>query len=119
LDLEKVNIAIIGGRSFKNKKLLQKTMQYYLDKYNILHIISGGAKGADTMGVQWANKHNIDTIVFKPDFKKHKRAYHYRNRQIVREADIVIAFWNTSSTGTKYTIDYARTLNKDVIIIKY
>ena len=112
-------IAIIGSRDFKNKKLLDSHMQLLKERYMIECIISGGAKGADTMGVQWANKNDIPTIVFNPDFKKHKRAYHYRNRQIVREADIVVAFWNGSSTGTKYTIDFAKTLEKEVIVIKY
>ena len=46
-----------------------------INKDNIISlIVSGGAKGADTMGVQWANKNNIETKVFYPDFKKHKRA---------------------------------------------
>lgn len=112
-------IAIIGSRDFKNKKLLDVHMQTYKAMYNITHIISGGAKGTDTLGAQWANKNDIETIVFYPDFKKHKRAYHIRNRQIVKEADIVIAFWNGNSTGTKYTMDYARTLEKELIVVKY
>ena len=112
-------IAIIGSRDFKNKQLMNEQMQALREQYDISLIISGGAKGADTMGVQWANKNDISTLVFIPDFKKHKRAYHYRNRQIVREADIVVAFWNGSSKGTKYTIDFARTLEKEVLIVKY
>jgi predicted Rossmann fold nucleotide-binding protein DprA/Smf involved in DNA uptake len=77
-------IAVIGSRSFKNKNLLDKVLQEYKEKYNIIKIISGGAKGADTLAVQWANKNNIPTTVFYPNFKKRKRAYHFRNRQIVK-----------------------------------
>lgn len=112
-------IAIIGSRDFKNKNLLNTTMQELKEKCNITTIISGGAKGADTMGVQWANKNDIETKVFYPDFKKHKRAYHYRNRQIVKESDMIVAFWNGSSTGTKYTINFAKTLEKEVLVVKY
>jgi len=112
-------IAIIGSRSFKNRKLLDKIMQEYKDRYNIIKIISGGAKGADTLAVQWANKNKIQTTIFYPDFKKRKRAYHFRNRQIVQEADIIVAFWDGKSTGTKYTINYAKSLNKEVDIIKF
>lgn len=79
----------------------------------------GVLRGADVMGVQWAHKNEIPTIVFNPDFKKHKRAYHFRNRQIVREVDIVVAFWKTHSTSTKYTIDFAKTLEKEVFVVKY
>ncbi len=105
-----MNVAIIGSRDFKNKELLDNTISL---------IVSGGAKGADTMGVQWANKNSIETKVYYPDFKKHKKAYHYRNRQIVRESELIVAFWNGHSTGTKYTIDYARTLEKNVMVVKY
>jgi predicted Rossmann fold nucleotide-binding protein DprA/Smf involved in DNA uptake len=98
--------------------LVLSTLKQYQELYDITYIISGGAKGADTLGVQWANKNNIPTIVYYPDFKKRKRAYHFRNRQIVNEADIIIAFWNGHSTGTKYTIDFAKSLDKKVIIIK-
>ena len=109
----------IGSRDFKNKELLDTTMKNLQEKVTIDKIISGGAKGADTMGVQWANKNDIETLVFKADFKKHKRAYHFRNRQIVKESDLIVAFWNGYSTGTKYTINFAKTLEKEVIVVKY
>jgi predicted Rossmann fold nucleotide-binding protein DprA/Smf involved in DNA uptake len=117
--LEEKRVAIIGSREFKNKSYLDEKMSKLQEEYEITIIVSGGAKGADTMGVQWANRNKIATKVFLPNFKKHKRAYHYRNRQIVHDTDIIIALWNGSSTGTKYTIDYARSLNKEVIIYKY
>ena len=53
------NVAIIGSRDFKNKELLDTTMKKIQEQNTITKIISGGAKGADTMGVQWANKNNI------------------------------------------------------------
>ncbi len=112
-------VAIIGSRDFKNKELLDSTMKKLQENIIIEKIISGGAKGADTLGVQWANKNNIETLVFNPDFKKHKRAYHFRNRQIVKESDLIVAFWNGHSTGTKYTVTFAKTLEKEVIVVKY
>ena len=114
-----LKVAIIGSRDFINKQLMEKTMQAFQIEYKIDCIISGGAKGADTMGVQWANRNNIPITVFYPDFKNRKRAYHFRNRQIVKECDVLIAFWNGSSTGTKYTIDYARTLERKVVVVKF
>ena len=114
-----MNVAIIGSRDFKNKELLDTTMKKIQEQNTITKIISGGAKGADTMGVQWANKNNIETLVFYPDFKKYKRAYHFRNRQIVMQSDLIVAFWNSYSTGTKYTINFAKTLEKEVIVVKY
>ena len=114
-----MKVAIIGSRDFKNKNLLDEKMKEINKDNTISLIVSGGAKGADTMGVQWANKNNIETKVFNPDFKKHKRAYHFRNRQIVKESDLIVAFWNGHSTGTKYTVTFAKTLEKEVIVVKY
>ena len=53
-----MNVAIIGSRDFKNKELLDNTMKKIQEQKDITKIISGGAKGADTMGVQWSNKNN-------------------------------------------------------------
>ena len=58
-----MKVAIIGSRDFKNKNLLDEKMKE-INKDNTISLIeSGGAKGADTMGVQWANKNNIETKV--------------------------------------------------------
>lgn len=112
-------VAIIGSRDFKNKVFLEKTMEELSQRIEIIEIISGGARGADTMGVQWGNRQNIPTTVYYPDFKKRKRAYHFRNRQIVLASDLIVAFWNGYSTGTKYTINYAKALGKKVLIVKF
>ena len=117
--MSNVKVAIIGSRDFKNKNLINETMETFIKEHEIECIISGGAKGADTMGVQWANRNNIPTIVFYPDFKKRKRAYHFRNRQIVKKCDVLIAYWNGSSTGTKYTIDFAKAMKREVIVVKF
>ena len=44
-----MNVAIIGSRDFKNKELLDTTMKKIQENDTITKIISGGAKGADTM----------------------------------------------------------------------
>ena len=39
-----------------------------------------------------------------------------RNKEIVEIADYIISFWDGKSRGTKFTIDYAKKLNKKVKI---
>jgi len=53
-------VAIVGSRDFKNKTLLNNEMQKVLSIYPIKKVISGGAKGADTLGIQWARKNDIE-----------------------------------------------------------
>ena len=45
--------------------------------------------------------------------------YLYRDRVMVREADVVIAIWNGVSRGTKYTFEYAQKCGKKVIVRKF
>jgi predicted Rossmann fold nucleotide-binding protein DprA/Smf involved in DNA uptake len=99
-------IAVIGSRSFSNAGLVDQIMRDYLP--TIQTLISGGAKGADRLGAAWARKNGIDTQIFHPDHRRYKHAFHHRNRLIVEAADLVVAFWDGHSSGTAYTIGYAR-----------
>ena len=114
-----IKLAIIGSRSFKNKKYKDESLKSLQDEYIFDIVVSGGANGADAMGEQWANKQKIPTNIFYPDFKNRKHAYHFRNRQIVEQSDVVVAFWDGSSTGTKYTMSYAKKIGKKVVVFKY
>lgn len=71
-------------------------------------IVSGGAKGADTYAKEYALKNGIPIIEFLPDYKKYgRKAPLIRNMQIVDNCDFLLAFWDGTSRGTKFTIDYA------------
>jgi hypothetical protein len=111
-----MKIAVVGSRGFNDFEKLEKE----LNKYEIDEIISGGAKGADALSEKYAKKHNIPIKIFKPDWRKYKRgAGLVRNKQIVENADVVIAFWDGASKGTKFTIDYAKKPNKMVVIVEF
>ena len=45
-----------------------------------------------------------------------KRAPLVRDEEMAKAADIIIAFWNGQSRGTKYTIDYAKSIGRKVQI---
>lgn len=71
-------------------------------------IVSGGARGADTLAREYAIKNNIPLIEYLPEYDRYgRRAPIMRNIQIVDNCDYLLAFWNGSSRGTKFTIDYA------------
>ncbi|MDO4700541.1 MAG: hypothetical protein Q4A69_07655 [Moraxella sp.] len=59
-------------------------------------------------------------MIFKPNYQRHGRAAAFiRNRLIVDTADVLIAFWDGKSTGTKYTIDYAKKQQKQVYVCQF
>ena len=81
-------------------------------------IISGGARGVDSIAASWARRHGFAVIEHKPDYRRYgKAAPHVRNSKIVEDADRVVAFWDGKSRGTKSTIDKALKHGKRVDIV--
>lgn len=57
--------------------------------------------------------------VYIPDWELYgKSAGPIRNRKMVSKSDVVFAFWDGKSKGTKNSIDTAIKLNKPVLVIK-
>jgi hypothetical protein len=110
-----MKIAVIGSRSFKDYELVKKT----LSPLEITLLVSGGAKGADSLGERYAKENNIETLIFKPDWEKHgKAAGMIRNTDIINNSETIIAFWDGESRGTKDSITKAEKKGKKVVIIK-
>lgn len=93
-----IKIAVIGSRSFSNYKFMCSILDYY----DIKKIISGGARGADTLGRRYANDNGIEIREL------------VQNCDIINACDEVIAFWDSHSKGTKHAIEYAERQGKPV-----
>lgn len=114
-----MKIAIIGSRSFNDYNILEATLNTYKEQGNIEYslMVSGGAKGADSLGELYAKNNNIPVKLFIPDWNLHgKKAGFLRNVDIINMADVVFAFWNGVSKGTKHSIDLAEKQGKPVYI---
>lgn len=114
-----LSVAIIGSRTINDKSFVySKLDKIFLGRKPDL-VVSGGAKGPDTLGVLWARDNQVEVKEFIPDWEKYGRGAGFkRNSQIVEAANLVIAFWDGLSRGTKDSIDKAKKLNKRVEIIK-
>jgi len=111
-----MKISVVGSRAFDDYKLLRET----LDEYDIDLIVSGGATGADSLAERYAKEENINTMIFKPDWKTHGKAAGFiRNRDIVVNGNLVVAFWDGVSKGTLSSINIARKMNIETIIIRF
>jgi len=118
-----MKIGIIGSRTFNDYELLKEVMSDYLNRDNELNcnlVVSGGAKGADSLGEQWAKENNIPTVIFKPDWDKYgKSAGFIRNQDIVKNSDMIVVFWDKISKGTKSSIDLCVKSGKIVKIVDF
>ena len=117
-----MKIGIVGGRGFNDYESLKKELSKFIEENSISlnYIVSGGAKGADTLAEKFAEENSLEMIVFEPDYEKFGRAATLqRNTQIIENADTVFAFWNGKSRGTHDSIKKAEKLRKKLIIINY
>jgi hypothetical protein len=112
-------LAIVGGRDFDSYELLEQEVDLIAPS-NTTEIVSGGAKGADSLGEWYAVRRRLRICVFQADWDLHgKSAGYKRNTQIVDYCDGLIAFWDTKSKGTKHSIDLATKANKLIKIVYY
>jgi len=111
-------IAIVGSRTFDDYNFLKAILYKHTKGIpNSYSIVSGGAKGADSLAKQYAEEFKIPIKEFLPDWATHgKSAGPIRNEQIVEECDIVIAFWDGISRGTKNTVWLATKAQKPVYV---
>lgn len=106
-------LMVCGSRTITDEKLVFSKLDEYFALHKNLAILSGGARGVDSIGEKWANLHNVPIERFLPDWKKYgRRAGIIRNKQMVEAADYVMIFWNGTSKGTKSVIDFCQKQQK-------
>lgn len=108
-----MKVAIIGSRSITEVNLDA------LVPIEATEIITGGARGVDTLARSWAASRGLPCREILPDYARyHRGAPLRRNTEIVREADLIIAVWDGESTGTAFTIAECKRLGKPCRIIR-
>jgi hypothetical protein len=103
-----MRLAVVGTRTFAGEDVLTSYLDRYRARHGELVIISGGARGADRMAADYARRHGLELVVFRPDWVANgRRAGALRNRRIVDAADALVAFWDEASLGTRISLDMA------------
>ena len=134
-----MKIAIIGSRTFNDMSMLEEAVHRIIHDENEgcfdnITIVSGGAKGADSLGAEYAKKHNFELVVHEAKWKdlSHSdariidgqwgqydaNAGHRRNTLIINDADIIVAFHN-NSPGTANSLGKARKAGKKIYEFKF
>ena len=131
-----MRVIIAGGRDFNDFKLLEsninkifkqlsdeKLISIYVNESNI-EIICGKARGADTLGEQFAKEYKLSIKYFPADWNTYgKSAGYRRNAEMANYAKedngVLIAFWDGKSKGTKHMIDIAKNSGIRVFVVDY
>ena len=114
-----MRIIVAGGRDFNNYKILNKVLSYKINpQYDT--IISGKARGADSLGAEWAYKNGIPIKYFPAHWEIYgKGAGFIRNTEMGEYADMLIAFWDGKSKGTAHMIKTMKMNKKPYLIFNY
>ena len=106
-----MKVAIFGSRS-----ITEVDLKNFIPE-GVTEIVSGGARGIDTLAAEYARENGIKLVEFLPEYKLYGRgAPVIRDKLIAEYADEGIAFWDGSSAGTKHTINYFKELGKKLRI---
>jgi hypothetical protein len=115
-------LAVVGARFYKNYKHVAS----WLDFLKPIIIISGGAKGVDTIAEKYAKSIGMKPIIHAPEWNKwpweqyKSKAYIERNVKIVNDCDAVLAFLSPvakDNPGTWSTVTIATQAGKPVLAI--
>lgn len=111
-----MRVAVIGSRDFED---CSKVTMILDELAVVTHIVSGGAKGADTCAEDYAKKRGLPITIFYPNWKKYgNRGELIRNKVIIENCDMCVAFWDGKSRGTAISLKIAESLGKEIKIIK-
>ena len=131
--IRELRIIVAGSREFKNYDLLRDTLMDYLDfiddkdvvdNPSQVKFISGTAKGADTLGEQFAYTYEYEVIRFPAAWDIYgKSAGYRRNAEMAKYASetygVLFAFWDGKSKGTKHMIDLAKRYGLEVHVVNF
>ena len=119
-DLPIKRVVIAGCRDYDNYDEAKAYIDICLSnirKTNEIIIVSGGAKGADSLGERYAEENGFKVEKYPADWVRYGRsAGPRRNRQMAEISDYVICFWDGESRGTRSMIESARKFGKPVKI---
>lgn len=108
-----MNLAIVGSRELVDYEWFKSQVNQFIQDYgNPNMIISGGAKGADTLARMFANEMKIPIKEFIPDWSIGRHAGILRNTDIIKESTHVLAFPSNNGKGTQDSIAKAKQMNK-------
>ncbi|MGG4434481.1 DUF2493 domain-containing protein [Priestia megaterium] len=117
-----LKIVVAGGREFNDYTLLKKSLLYLFEERepSQIEIVSGGARGADSLGEKFAKEFGCKLTVMPAEWDLYgKSAGYRRNADMAKYSDVCICFWDKVSKGTKHMIDLANREGLELKVVNY
>ncbi len=117
------NLLIAGGRNFSDYQLLAMKAAAFIAEHcngQTPVVISGHARGADSLGEQFAREYELPYDLFIANWDKYGRAAGpIRNREMAEVADGAVIFWDGESRGTRSMIALLHKFKVPFEVVRY
>ena len=102
-----MKVIVAGSRSIADIKVVTQAIEE--SGFEVDEVVSGTARGVDTIGEEWAKSKGIPVKKFPADWNGlGKRAGFVRNAEMADYADALVAVWDGKSRGTENMIEQAK-----------
>ena len=119
-------LLVVGSRSLTMYSLIEtylnRLVQERLQGYDIV-VVSGGAKGVDTMAERWADNYGYKKVIMPANWETEGNSAGFkrnvRMHQFIAEKEhkLVVAFWDGVSTGTAHNFELCTKYNNELVVI--
>jgi predicted Rossmann fold nucleotide-binding protein DprA/Smf involved in DNA uptake len=108
-----VRVAIVGSRHFSQP---DRVTEYVKGLPARASIITGSASGVDAAATKAARERGLGVQVMPASFDEMSDASKSaaRNQRLVDACDVLVAFWDGTSSGTRTTVERALDAGKEV-----
>lgn len=104
-----MKVIIAGSRELRDYQTVKDAVEN--SDFDVEEVVSGGARGIDSLGETWAEYHDIPVESFEITDEewqeKGKKAGPLRNGEMAEYADALIAIWDGQSRGTRSMLEKA------------
>lgn len=114
----KMKIIITGGRDFRDKEMMFKTLDRIHKKTPIEKLGHGDATGADSLAREWGLNNSVTVVGYPAAWSIGKNSGETRNLYMFKDfsPDYILAF--PGGQGTKDSINFAKKMGYKVVYAK-
>lgn len=120
-----MRILVAGSRSYNDFEEFRDIMNYICKDYNNIEIVSGGARGADSLAEEYAKELSIPIKIFRANWVLYGKSAGYKRNIVMQDyiceerERLCICFWDGESKGTSHHFLAAKARETELIVYNY
>jgi NAD(P)-dependent dehydrogenase (short-subunit alcohol dehydrogenase family) len=111
-----MRVGIVGSRHFPE---LERVAEYVHSLPAAASLVTGSASGVDAAATRAARERGLPVRVLGASFEgaRDEATASERNRRLVEACDVLVAFWDGTSEGTRRTVERALDNRREVHVV--